>query len=157
MSSELTLSQTSVALSPQIATKQFVSMEVGGQMFGIPVMAVQDVLRPPVITKAPLSPRQILGSINLRGRIVTVISTRRRLGLPDTPSGIKTMHVVVSYQNELYSFVVDKVGDVLSLPLSDFEQNPPNLAHHWQDVALGVYRLESRLMVVLNIENMLKF
>lgn len=137
--------------------KQFVSMEVAGQMFGIPVLTVQDVLRPLPITKAPLAPPQIMGSINLRGRIVTVISMRRRLGLTDLPQSSKCMHVVVTHKGELYSFVVDTVGDVLSLPLADFEQTPPNLGSAWQQVSLGVYRLKERLMVVLDIENLLKF
>ncbi len=146
-----------VTVAEKQDTKQFVSMEVNGQMFGIPVLTVQDVLRPLPITKAPLAPPEILGSINLRGRIVTVISLRRRLGLPDLPAGTKCMHVVVSHKNELYSFVVDKVGEVLSLPLSDFEQTPANLMSSWQQVSLGVYRLKERLMVVLDIENLLKF
>lgn len=151
------INKRNVPLKPENETRQFVSMEVGGQLFGIPVLTVQDVLRPPPITKAPLSPRQILGSINLRGRIVTVISMRRRLGLDDLPAGSKSMHVVVTHKGELCSFVVDRVGDVLALPLSDFEQTPANLGREWQEVALGVYRLENRLLVVLNIEAMLKF
>jgi len=140
------------------SVKQFVTMEVDKQLFGIPVLAVQDVLRPQRITRIPLATPEIMGSINLRGRIVTVISMRRRLGLPALKNAAEDcMHVVVDHKEEQYSLVVDSVGEVLNLPLSDFEQTPPNLAENWHNVSLGVYRLENRLMVVLDIENLFNF
>lgn len=65
--------------------RQFLTMKIDDQAFGLPVIKVQDVLRPQKITKIPLSKPEILGLINLRGRIVTVIDVKRRLGLrPDT-------------------------------------------------------------------------
>jgi len=159
MSSELTLSsQNSVASTDQKEdTKQFVTMQIDGQLFGIPVFNVQDVLRPQNITKTPLAPHEILGSINLRGRIVTVVSMRRRLGLESPSNPENYMQVVVEYNNELYSLIIDSVGEVLNLKMSDFESNPANLDSRWQNYSMGVYRLKDRLMVVLDIESILKF
>ncbi len=149
--------KTEEAVAVGSDTKQFVTMEVDGQLFGIPVLAVQDVLRPQKITPIPLSPKEILGSINLRGRIVTVINMRARLGLAEHGNIEECMQVVVDHKDEQYSLVVDSVGEVLTLPLSDFEHSPPNLSSNWMEVSLGVYRLENRLMVVLDIENLLGF
>jgi purine-binding chemotaxis protein CheW len=138
-------------------TKQFVTMVVDGQMFGIPVQSVQDILRAQRITNIPLAPKEILGSINLRGRIVTVINMRSRLAIQDHEDSHSCMHIVVDHKDEQYSFIVDNVGEVLNLSLNDFEQNPVNLPNNWQELALGVYRLESKLLVVLDIERLLKF
>ncbi len=139
------------------STKQFVTMEVDGQLFGIPVLTVQDILRPLPVTSIPLAQKEIVGSINLRGRIVTVVDMRRRMSLPPLEEGTGCMHVVADHKDEQYSFVVDSVGEVLSLAMDDFEQNPANLPENWQNVSLGVYRLEKRLLVVLDIESLLKF
>lgn len=146
-----------LSVKEHVDIKQFVTMEVDGQLFGIPVLTVQDILRAQPITKTPLAPAEILGSINLRGRIVTVIDMRTRLGLHQGKKKSECMHVVVDHKGEQYSLVVDAVGEVLSLSLVDFEQNPPNLSEHWQSVSLGVYRLEGRLLIVLDIENLLTF
>jgi len=137
--------------------KQFVTMEIDGQLFGIPVVTVQDILRDQSITNIPMSKREIRGAINLRGRIVTVVDMRTRLGLKELELTKDSKHVVIDYKGEQYSFLVDEVGEVLSLSLSDFENNPANLAPNWQELSLGVYRLESRLLLILNIESLLKF
>ena len=62
---------------------EFVTMSVDGQLFGIPVLLVQDALKAQKITRIPLASREVAGALNLRGRIVTAIDVRRRLGLPD--------------------------------------------------------------------------
>src|SRR5271165_3855095 len=94
----------------------FVTMFIEGQMFGIPVLMVQDVLGPQKITRIPLAPPEVAGSLNLRGRIVTAIDVRMRLQLPQrAPDAGAGMSVVVDMKGELYSLKVDQVGEVLSL------------------------------------------
>lgn len=133
----------------------FVSMTVAGQLFGIPVLTVQDVLGEQRITHVSLAPADIAGTLNLRGRIVTAIDMRRRLGLPARESGKPRMNVVVERDGELYSLIVDSVGEVLSLPPEQFERNPSTLDPVWREMSTGVYRLESELMVVLDVIKML--
>lgn len=156
MKTDITTVKLNQVFADNSNKKQFVTMEVGGQLFGIPVLSVHDVLRPQKITKIPLASPNILGAINLRGRIVTVIDMRKRLGLPVIENGKKVMQVVVDYRDEQYSLVVDSVGEVMSLPIEDFENTPPNLSDSWKSVALGVYRLKGKILIVLDIENTLK-
>jgi purine-binding chemotaxis protein CheW len=66
------------------------------------------------------------------------------------------MSVVVEHHNELYSFIVDSVGEVLSLSLSDFSHNPENLSKNWQDLSLGIYQLKDNLLVILDINKLLQ-
>ncbi|MFL5252155.1 MAG: chemotaxis protein CheW, partial [Rhodopila sp.] len=103
----------------------------------------------------PLAPPEIAGSLNLRGRIVTAIDLRRRLGLPSAPAGQKRMSVVADQAGELYALLVDQVSEVLSLKASAFERNPPTLEKHWANFSTGIYRLEGRLLVVLDVARLL--
>ena len=76
---------------------EYVTMTIGGQWFGIPVLSVQDVLGPQNIAMIPLAPPEVAGSLNLRGRIVTAIDPRVRLGLPDREEDATVMSVVVEH------------------------------------------------------------
>lgn len=138
-------------------TQDYVTMFIEGQLFGIPVLTVQDVLGPQKITRIPLAPREVAGSLNLRGRIVTAIDVRLRLGLSNQGGDNKSMSVVVDMGGELYSLMVDQVGEVLSLPAAKFERNPPTLDLMWREFSTGIYRLEDKLLVVLDVSKLLDF
>jgi purine-binding chemotaxis protein CheW len=136
---------------------EFVSITVADQLFGIPVLQVQDVLGPQRITRIPLAPPEVAGSLNLRGRIVTAIDLRTRLRLPRLPEGKTGMSVVVDYGGELYSVMVDAVGEVLSLNADSAERNPATLDPIWRDVSAGIYRLDKSLLIVLDVARVLDF
>jgi len=191
---------------------EFVTFNIAGQLFGIPVLIVQDILLPESIASIPLAPPEVRGSINLRGRIVTVIDVRVRLGLnrrainakdesrveaankkdrdsaaergeeyvenksekpqPDNDTTVTEisaveevkskkqnhmMAVTVEHHNELYTLLVDSVGDVIALSKENYEGNPSTLDPLWREFAGGVYRLEGKLMVVLDVERLLDF
>lgn len=138
-------------------SSDLVTMTVAGQVFGIPVLQVQDVLKPQRITRIPLAPPEIAGSLNLRGRIVTVIDVRTRLGLPAFSEDQKRMSIVVEHKGELYSLMVDQIGEVLNLPNASFEHNPSTLDKRWREIAQGIYRLEQTLLVVLDVARLLNF
>ena len=138
-------------------TREFVTASVGDQMCGIAVLQVQDVLAPQRITPIPLAPPEVSGSLNLRGRIVTAIDLRIRMGLPKREEGARTMSIVVEHQHELYSLIVDDVGDVLKVSEKNFERNPATLDSLWRTYSEGVYRLEEGLLVVLDVSTLLSF
>ncbi len=133
----------------------FVTLTVADQLCGIPVLGVGDILGEQVITRIPLAPSEIAGSLNLRGRIVTAIDLRRRLKLPPPPAGARRMSVVAEQGGELYALLVDQVSEVMSLKPSAFERNPPTLRPTWAMFSTGVYRLEDQLLVVLDVGRLL--
>jgi purine-binding chemotaxis protein CheW len=133
----------------------YVTLTVADQLCGVPVLSVRDILGEQSITRIPLAPPEIAGSLNLRGRIVTAIDLRRRLLLPPPPAGQKRMSVVAEQGGELYALLVDQVSEVMSLKLSDFERNPPTLEASWAAFSTGIYRLSDRLMVVLDVGRLL--
>ncbi len=132
-----------------------VSMRVGDQTFGCPVLQVQDVITPTAINVAPLAPPEVAGSLNLRGRIVTAIDMRRRLGMAPRDKDEAFMCVIVERMGELYALLVDDVGDVLWLSPNSFEPTPVTLAPHWRSLCDGLYRLDGELLLALNIEQVL--
>ena len=133
----------------------FVTMQIADQWFGIPVLGVQEVLGAQNIARVPLAPPEVAGSLNLRGRIATAVDVRTRLGLAAREEGQTEMSVVVDHHGELYSLVIDSVGEVLSLPIASFERNPPTLESRLREVSNGIYRLEDKLLVVLDVERLL--
>lgn len=128
---------------------------VGGQACGVPVLAVRDVLGPQSITPIPLAPAEIEGAMNLRGRIVTAVDLRRRLGLPSRPEGKDPMSIVVEQGSELYAMLADEVGEVLPLSPSDCEPNPPTLDLMWREVSRGVQRRDGQLLIQLEVDRLL--
>ena len=131
--------------------KEFITMKVDNYLFGISVLAVQDVLRSHTIIPIPLSPPMVAGALNLRGRIVTAIDIRKRMGLPPSESERPPMHVVVNYRDELFSLLVDRIGDVKTLSMHQFEKTPSNLQDDWADMSAGVFKLDDALLVILDI------
>jgi len=136
--------------------RQYVTMFIDGQLFGIPVLQIQDVLSTQKITPVPLAPKEVSGSLNLRGRIVTAIDVRVRLGLPERKEDETNMSVVVDYNGEFYSLIIDKVGEVMTLRSNDYEKTPATLDQKWLEIADGVYRLKDQLLIVLDVKRLLR-
>ena len=154
------MSETPTAAGPQDipserAIQQFITLTIADQVFGIPVLSVQDVLAPQPVARVPLANPIVAGLINLRGRIVTAIDMRRRMALPPRPEGVAEMSVVVEYQNELYSLNIDSIGDVINVPTDQIEANLATLDPLWRGFADGIYRLDDQLLVVLDITRLL--
>ena len=136
--------------------QDYVTVRIDGQLFGLPILQVQDVFTPDAITMVPLAPSEIAGVLNLRGRIVTAIDMRRRLGLQSRADGGEGMAVGLEAHGESYGLIIDEVGEVLRLSLDSFEANPANLDPRWASVSSGIYRLENELLVVLDVDRVLE-
>ena len=132
-----------------------VTLTVADQLCGVPVLSVRDILGEQPITRVPLAPPEIAGSLNLRGRIVTAIDLRRRLGVPPAPPGTPRMSVVTEQGGDLYALLVDQVSEVMTPPESSYARNPPTLPPAWAEICSGIYRLQGRLLVVLDIGRIL--
>ena len=101
-------------------------------------------------------PPEVKGSINLRGRIVTVIDIRIRLGLPPREDGENTMGVTVEQVTELYTLSVDEIGEVLTIPVAQREEVQGTLEQKWRNSAICIFQLEGELMIILDIKNLLR-
>ena len=140
-----------------VGGNEYVTVTIGQQLFGIPIDLVNEIFKPERLTFVPLSHPDIAGVLNLRGRIVTMIDCRRRLGIA-APSGQRDyMAVGVERDGDHYGLLFDGAGEVLRLPPESLEPTPVNLDPHWKKVSKGVFRLETELLVVLDINVLLDF
>ena len=138
------------------AMTEYVTTMIGEQLFGMPISRVQDVFMPERLTRVPLSSSDVAGVLNLRGRIVTAIDMRARLGLPRSESDKPPMAVGVELRGESYGLLIDSIGEVLKLADDSREVNPVNLDPRMAKMADGVHRLDGQLMVVLDVDRVLE-
>jgi purine-binding chemotaxis protein CheW len=135
---------------------EYVTAMIGGQLFGLPISRVQDVFIPERMTRVPLASSDVAGVLNLRGRIVTAIDMRSRLGLPKSGTGRPPMAIGVDLRGESYGLLIDGVGEVLKLADDSREVNPVNLDPRMAKMASGIHRLDGQLMVVLDVDRVLE-
>jgi len=134
---------------------EYVTVTIGGHMFGLPIFRVQDVFVPVGLTRVPLAPPEVAGILNLRGRVVTAIDMRSRLDFGEREPGTPVMAIGIELKGESYGLLVDAVGEVMQLHNSACEAKPANLDPRLSRVAAGIYRLEGQLMVVLDVDRVL--
>jgi purine-binding chemotaxis protein CheW len=136
-----------------MSQSEFVTVTLSGQSFGIPIAAVYDILDDHKKTPVALASKEIAGVMNIRGRIVTAIDARRRLGgAPE--AGRPVMNVVVHHKGEPYALVVDAVGEVCACEDASFESNPPNMDPRLAELCKGVYRLKDGLLSVIDVDRL---
>lgn len=142
--------------SADLGITEYVTAMIGGQLFGLPISRVQDVFMPERLTRVPLASSDVAGVLNLRGRIVTAIDMRARLGLPKDEEERPAMAIGVELRGESYGLLIDSVGEVLKLADDSREVNPVNLDPRMAKMAGGVHRLNGQLMVVLDVDCVLE-
>lgn len=131
---------------------QLVSFRVGSEEFGVDILRVQEINRMVEITRVPNSPEFVEGVINLRGKIIPIIALRKRFGLKDKSPDKYTRIIVADVDNKIVGFVVDAVLEVLRIPTDTIEPPPPIVAGVDASYIRGVAKLEDRLLILLNLE-----
>jgi purine-binding chemotaxis protein CheW len=142
--------------STQQNLNEYVTAAIGDQLFGLPILRVQDVFLPERLTRVPLAPPEIAGILNLRGRIVTLIDMRRCLGLAPRSDGAPPMAIGVESGGESYGLLIDNVGEVLKLDDAAREPNPINLDRRLARVCTGIHRLEGQLLLLVDVDRVLE-
>ena len=131
---------------------QFCTFYLGDLFFGVEVENVQEVFKYQEMTRVPLAPSVVRGLINLRGQIITAIDLRGRLGMDELPDGQMPMNVVVRTEEGVASLLVDEIADVLEVSEDNFERPPDTIDEITKELVLGVYKLENKLLLILDTE-----
>ena len=142
-------------LSPHYEVNQFCGFMVDGDMFAVPVLEVQEVIRSQPATHVPLSDPCIRGLINLRGQIVTLVNLRKLFGLEDYHEQHDYMNVIIKNNDSLYSIMVDEICDVIDVESSSFEPTPDTIDSRLRKFISGVHKLENRLLIILDLKKLL--
>ena len=133
------------------------TLVVGGETFGLPVGCVHTIFRAAAVTVVPLGPREVVGLVNLRGKIVTAVSLRLRLDLDDHGPHDGTLAIGIEHEGETFALFVDEVGDVITVSEDAHIASPPNFSAVRLALTAAVYRLESRILPVLDLAAVLRF
>lgn len=133
---------------------QFITVRIHNQLFGLPIATINEVFVPDQITRVKLSPPEVEGVLNLRGRIVTMIDMRRLLRLPDRDTQ-SLVAAGIDFRGESYGLIIDAVGEVLTVDGMPRQPNPANIDPRWAELVAGVYRVNGELMLVLDVERAL--
>jgi purine-binding chemotaxis protein CheW len=136
--------------------RQFATFFMKDLFFGIEVQKVQEVLRAQEMTRVPLAPGVLRGLINLRGQIVAAIDMRERLSLPKRTTEQEPMNMIVRAEDGAVSLLVDEIGDVIHVSAAAYEHVPETMASNLKQLVAGVYKLDGRLLLVLDTERTLQ-
>src|SRR5690348_359158 len=133
-----------------MASRQFATFEVAGQLFGVEVHTVQEVLSYNEYTPVPLAPKAVGGLFNLRGQVIAAVDLRVQLGLPPRDLDGPAMNVIVRTEDESVSLLVDRIGEVVDLHEDAFEPPPDTLFGPTRELINGAFKLDGRLMLALD-------
>ena len=131
---------------------QLATFWLDGDLYGVEVEHVQEVLKSQGLTRVPLAPAAVAGLINLRGQVVTAIELRERLGRPPRPESTDAVVIVVRLHGEAVSLLVDSIADVVDVAAGDFETPPDTLDGQARELIRGAYKLDGQLLLALDVQ-----
>ena len=134
---------------------QWVTFKLDNEIYGINVMQVQEVLRMTEIAPVPGAPDYVLGIINLRGNVVTVMDTRKRFGLMPTEMDDQTRIIIVEAQGNVVGILVDSVAEVVYLRESEMEVAPNVGNDESAKYIQGVCSRDETLLILVDINKLL--
>ena len=132
-----------------------VGFQVGRETYGVPITSLHEIVRVPEITAVPDAPEYMEGVINLRGKIVSVIDLRKRLGEKKIGYSRRNRILVVEHKNKLAGLIVDSASEVLKIPATDVEASPTTLQEGRANCVTGLGKYQGRLIVLLDMSRLL--
>ncbi len=138
------------------SSDQYCTFYLGNQLLGIEALNVQEITQQREFTKVPRSPSSVKGMINLRGQLVVAIDLRTRFSMEECTDESEQMNIIMRVNDEMVSLIVDKIGEVIRVDNSNYEDVPAHLNQKFGGLFTGIYKLEKELLAVLNLEKTLQ-
>lgn len=135
---------------------QYCGFKIGDGHYAVPVLDVQEIIKSQKVTAIPLAQEYVRGLINLRGQIVTAISLRKLFGLEENLED-DHMNIIVRSKDGLTSLVVDEIMDVINVKTSEMEKTPETVSPQLKKYIRSVYKPESNLIILLDLDQILNF
>ncbi|MBZ5571975.1 MAG: chemotaxis protein CheW [Acidobacteriia bacterium] len=134
-----------------------VGFRVGRETYGVPITSLHEIVRVPEITAVPDAPDYIEGVINLRGKIVSVLDLRKRLGVTGVVPGRRNRILVVEHKGRLSGLIVDSASEVLKIPAENVEPSPTESLEGGLNCVTGLGKHQGRLIILLDMTKLLEF
>ena len=136
-------------------TMQLVSFTLADEEYGIEITKVQEIILLGEITRVPQTPPFIKGLINLRSTVIPIVDLRLRFGLTEQPATDETRIMVVNVRGKTIGIIVDAVSEVLRISHDQIAPPPPTVAGLERDYLTGLVKLDKRLLILLDIDQIL--
>ncbi|MFC4699901.1 chemotaxis protein CheW [Glaciecola siphonariae] len=146
---------TASASDPNDEVLQWVTYRLDEETYGINVMQVQEVLRYTEIAPVPGAPNYVMGIINLRGNVVTVIDTRARFGLPPSEITDNSRIVIIESDEHVVGILVDSVAEVVYLRSSEIDSAPNVGTEESAKFIQGVSNRDNELLILVDLNKLL--
>jgi len=137
---------------------QLVGFIVGNEELAVPILNIQEIIKPIEYTKVPSVPEYVLGVFNLRGSILPLIDLRIKFGLPHISQTEDTRYIVIKTENSEAGFVIDKLTQAIRIDNADIEMTPEtfNKENDSNNLISGIGKMEDKIITILNINTLLK-
>lgn len=133
-----------------------VGFQIGRETYGVPITSLHEIVRVPEITAVPDAPDYMEGVINLRGKIVSVLDLRKRLGEKKIVSSRRNRILVLEHKGKLSGLIVDSASEVLKIPVEDVEASPTEVLDGGLKCVTGLGKYKGRLIVLLDMAKVLE-
>ncbi len=128
---------------------------VGEALCGMDILKVQEINKLMKMTKVPQAPDYVLGILNLRGQIVTIIDLGKKLGLGETDISLDPRNIIVNSSGSYIGLLVKRISDVVEADMEKLEASPANMRGIQGEFFTGVYKTQSTLIGILDIDKVL--
>lgn len=135
---------------------QLVSFNIADEEFCVDILRVQEINRMTDITRVPNAPEYVVGVINLRGKVIPIINMRKRLSMALKDNDKETRIIVIEYETRVIGIIVDRVNEVIRISKGITEPPPPVVSGINAEYIKAIGKLQDRLLILLNLENILK-
>ena len=134
---------------------QFVTFTLNNEEYAVDILSVQEINRIAEITKVPNSEEYVEGVVNLRGKVIPIINLRNKFGFEDKEKDDSSRIIIMEINNITNGLIVDAVSEVLRIPSSIIEPTPPMSSDQNSKFIRGIAKLDSRLIILLDIDNLI--
>ncbi|SPD72791.1 CheW protein [uncultured Desulfobacterium sp.] len=137
------------------ATLELATFYVGEALCGMNILKIQEINKLMEMTRVPQAPAYVMGILNLRGQIVTIVDLAKKLGLPSTELTEKSRNIIVNSKGEHIGLMTSRISDVVQAGSDKIEAPPANIGGVQGKYFTGVYKTENSLVGILDVESVL--
>jgi len=134
---------------------QLVGFIVGDEEFAVPILSIQEIIKPLEYTRVPSTPAYVMGVFNLRGNVIPLINLRIKFGLSPQKQNEETRYIVIKDNEEVAGFVIDRLTEAVRIKESNIDPAPETLSED-ENIIYGIGKREDRILTILKTSGLLK-
>ncbi|NPA81800.1 MAG: purine-binding chemotaxis protein CheW [Epsilonproteobacteria bacterium] len=134
---------------------QLVGFIVGEEEFAIPILNIQEIIKPIEYTRVPGVPEYVMGVFNLRGNVIPLIDLRRKFGIPPAEQTPETRYIVMKHEDNIVGFIIDKLTEAIRMNADKIDPPPENLQKE-KGMVQGIGKREDNIITILKVDALLK-